>query len=97
MVCLSRPYPLKFIKGCLPQILLGTLLNILSLFMQCLWLKSVKQTKGYLTGAVTQMAFYKKSVMNSQNSQENICTGVLISDLGLQLYYKRDSCIAVSL
>ena len=30
MVCLSRPYPFKFFKGCLPQILLGPLLNTLS-------------------------------------------------------------------
>ena len=29
-VCLSRPYPFKFFKGCLPQILLGPLLNTLS-------------------------------------------------------------------
>ena len=27
---LSRPYPFKFFKGCLPQILLSPLLNILS-------------------------------------------------------------------
>ena len=30
MVCLSRPYLFKFFKGCLPQILLGPLLNTLS-------------------------------------------------------------------
>ena len=30
MVCLSRPYPFKSFKGCLPQILLGPLLNTLS-------------------------------------------------------------------
>ena len=29
MLCLSRPYPFKFLKGCLPQILLGPLLNTL--------------------------------------------------------------------
>ena len=28
--CLSRPYYFKFFKGCLPQILLGPFLNILS-------------------------------------------------------------------
>ena len=27
---LNRPYPLKFFKGCLPQILLGPVLNTLS-------------------------------------------------------------------
>ena len=27
MVCLGRPYHFKFFKGCLPQILLGSLLN----------------------------------------------------------------------
>ena len=27
MVCLSRPYPLKFFKGYFPQILLGPFLN----------------------------------------------------------------------
>ena len=28
--CLSRPYPFKSFKGCLPQILLGPFLNTLS-------------------------------------------------------------------
>ena len=27
MVCLARPYPFKFFKSCLPQILLGPFLN----------------------------------------------------------------------
>ena len=30
MGCLSRPYNSKFFKGCLPRILLGPFLNILS-------------------------------------------------------------------
>ena len=30
MVCLSRPYPFKFFKGCVPQILIVPFLNILS-------------------------------------------------------------------
>ena len=30
MTCLNRPYQLKFFKGCLPQMLLGPLLNIFS-------------------------------------------------------------------
>ena len=30
MVCLSRSYPFKFFKGCLPQILLGLFLNTVS-------------------------------------------------------------------
>ena len=30
MFYLSRPYPFKFFKGCLPQILLGPFLNTLS-------------------------------------------------------------------
>ena len=30
MVCLSRQYPFKFFKGCLPQILLSLFLNTLS-------------------------------------------------------------------
>ena len=30
MACLGRPYSFKFLKGCLPQILLGPFLNILS-------------------------------------------------------------------
>ena len=30
MVCLSRAYPFEFFKRCLPQILLGALLNTLS-------------------------------------------------------------------
>ena len=34
MVCLSRPYPFKFSKGCLPQILLDPFFSTLShLFM----------------------------------------------------------------
>ena len=32
MVCLARPYPFKFFKGCRPQILLGPLLNTLPNF-----------------------------------------------------------------
>ena len=30
MVCLFRPYPFKFFKGCLPQTLFGLFLNTLS-------------------------------------------------------------------
>ena len=30
MVYLSKPYPFKFFKDCLPEILLGAFLNILS-------------------------------------------------------------------
>ena len=30
MICLSRPYPFKIFKGCLPEILLGRHLNTLS-------------------------------------------------------------------
>ena len=30
MVCLSRPYPFKYFKRCLPQIVLGLFLNTLS-------------------------------------------------------------------
>ena len=30
---LSRPYPFKFFKGCLPQILIGPFLNTLSYIM----------------------------------------------------------------
>ena len=30
MVCLGKSYPFNFFKGCLPQILLGPLLNTLS-------------------------------------------------------------------
>ena len=30
MVCLTRPYPFKFFKGCLPQNLLSSLMNTLS-------------------------------------------------------------------
>ena len=29
-MCLSRPYYVKFFKGCLPQVLLGSFLNTLS-------------------------------------------------------------------
>ena len=32
MVCESRPYPFKFLKGCLPQIVLGPFLNTWSRF-----------------------------------------------------------------
>ena len=30
VICVSRAYHFKFFKGCLPQILLGTFLNILT-------------------------------------------------------------------
>ena len=30
MVCLNRPYQLRFFKGCIPKILLGPFLNTLS-------------------------------------------------------------------
>ena len=29
-ICLSRPYPFKFFKNCIPQIFLGPFLNTLS-------------------------------------------------------------------
>ena len=42
MVCLSKLYPFKFVKGCVPQILLGPLLNtwthISHLLVEFLWL-----------------------------------------------------------
>ena len=34
---LSRPYHLKYFKGCLPQILLGPFLNYLDPFLGPLW------------------------------------------------------------
>ena len=33
MVCISRPYQFNIFKGCLPQILLGQLLNNLNQFL----------------------------------------------------------------
>ena len=36
MVCLSKPYPFKSFKGCLPQISLGPFLNTLSLAFKSL-------------------------------------------------------------
>ena len=47
---LSRPYPSIFFKGCLPQILLGPLLNTLSHLMLCtIWyhLQNLKNVKKY--------------------------------------------------
>ena len=42
MICLSRPYPLKFFKDCLPQFLLGPFLNNL---IQIWTLKPKEKTK----------------------------------------------------
>ena len=45
VVCLGRPYPFSFFKGCLPQILLGPLLNtfthiIINFVVACVWCPS---------------------------------------------------------
>ena len=40
MVCLSRPYPFKFFKGCLPQILLGPFLNTCLIYWLLYYSKS---------------------------------------------------------
>ena len=67
-LCVSRQYPLKFFKGCLPQNLLSPLLNTLSQIILILEPK-------YSRSSRLQM-FYKVSIFkNSQNSQENICDG----------------------
>ena len=67
-LCVSRQYPLKFFKGCLPQNLLSPLLNTLSQIILILEPK-------YSRSSRLQM-FYKVSIFkNSQNSQENICVG----------------------
>ena len=34
LICLCRPYPFRFFKGCLPQMLLGPFLNTLSQMMR---------------------------------------------------------------
>ena len=46
MFCLSRPYTFKFFKGCLPQILLGPLLNTLSQMLHDLARMSPYSAKG---------------------------------------------------
>ena len=45
MVCLSRPYPFKFFKGCLQQILLGPFLNTVSHITLNLQQSFYKQTQ----------------------------------------------------
>ena len=44
-ICLGRPYPFKFFKGCLPQILLGPLLNTLS---HIIFIIPVKSRAGFI-------------------------------------------------
>ena len=45
MVCLSRPYPFRFFKGCLPQNSLSLLLNTLSHVSQQMHSHSVMLNK----------------------------------------------------
>ena len=72
MVCLSRSYPFKFFKGCLPQVLLGLFLNTLSkllilcllrLVMYHLWLKLVIRSV-----AATSGKFQSPVCLSSANS-----------------------------
>ena len=72
MVCLSRWYPFKFFKGCLPQVLLGLFLNTLSkllilcllrLVMYHLWLKLVIRSV-----AATSGKFQSPVCLSSANS-----------------------------
>ena len=44
-ICLGRPYSFKFFKGCLPQILLGPLLNTLS---HIIFIIPVKSRAGFI-------------------------------------------------
>ena len=46
MVCLSRLYPFKFFKGCLPQILFGPLPNTLSRISRVLGITKSLNVKG---------------------------------------------------
>ena len=43
-LCLGRPYHFKFLKGCLPQISLGSFLNTLSLMVLEVWFCVVSTT-----------------------------------------------------
>ena len=43
MVCLRKPYQFNFLKGCLPQILLGAFLNTFSHMWMTFNLKAIKK------------------------------------------------------
>ena len=51
MICLSRPYPFKFFKGCLPQTLLGPFLNNLPVYyLMNTIMPPPKELQTFLTG-----------------------------------------------
>ena len=60
LISLSRPYPFKFIKGCLPQNLLSPLLNSLSRILSDLTQANVQNynSKNRLTNFIPQVSFY---------------------------------------
>ena len=64
MVCLSRPYPFKYFKGCLPQNLLSPLLNTLarmSLAAETLALPDTAENGVYLSQMISER-FTKKHI-----------------------------------
>ena len=57
MVCLSRLYPFKFFKGCLPKILLGPFLNTLSQMIPCLKINTKSMIKKRCSGSFNKKGF----------------------------------------
>ena len=76
MVCLSRAYPIKFFKGCLPQILLGLFLNTLSQIRLWLW------TAVICKRSHSQM-FWKKF--------GKIFVNIVVGSLNLKCFYKTET------
>ena len=61
MVRLSKPYPFKFFKGCLPQILLGPFLNTLShIFYNIYFLSTEERIIENLGGTLRLKEIFQK-------------------------------------
>ena len=66
MVSLSSPYPVKFFKGCLPQILCGPLLNTLSQIKPVIAFKNLHRI--FQSNKFNSMDFFRYWALNMGNS-----------------------------
>ena len=69
-MCLSRPYPFKFFKACLPQVLLGPLLNTLSQMCLCFALTHLHeyfvQQDCLVMSSIYDFHIFKESIVNDR-------------------------------
>ena len=69
-MCLSRPYPFKFFKACLPQVLLGPLLNTLSQMCLCFALTHLHeyfvQQDCLVMSSICDFHIFKESIVNDR-------------------------------